>query len=112
LLARYHRELAESERDDVITDRPQQENWYGGPRADHQSHWVRLKGILLSKRNWSSEMIESLDVASTSVLGKITNPRLIQQEGRYQTKGLVLGYVQSGKTANYSALIAKAIDAG
>ncbi len=26
--------------------------------------------------------------------------------------GLVVGYVQSGKTANFTALIAKAVDAG
>src|SRR5581483_12377082 len=30
----------------------------------------------------------------------------------YQSKGLVVGYVQSGKTANFTGVIAKAIDAG
>src|SRR5262249_52528168 len=30
----------------------------------------------------------------------------------FDSRGLVLGYVQSGKTANYSAVIAKAADAG
>ena len=30
----------------------------------------------------------------------------------YQAKGLVVGYVQSGKTANFTGVIAKAIDAG
>ncbi|WP_336081352.1 Z1 domain-containing protein [Nocardia sp. SSK8] len=30
----------------------------------------------------------------------------------YQAKGLVVGYVQSGKTANFTGVVAKAIDAG
>ena len=30
----------------------------------------------------------------------------------FAIRGLVVGYVQSGKTANFSALIAKAADAG
>ena len=30
----------------------------------------------------------------------------------YQTKGLVVGHVQSGKTANFTGIVAKAIDAG
>ena len=30
----------------------------------------------------------------------------------YQARGLVVGYVQSGKTANFTGVIARAIDAG
>lgn len=30
----------------------------------------------------------------------------------YQSKGLVVGHVQSGKTANFTGVIAKAIDSG
>ena len=33
-------------------------------------------------------------------------------ERAFRTQGLVVGHVQSGKTANYSALIAKAADSG
>ena len=32
--------------------------------------------------------------------------------GREKTKGLVVGHVQSGKTANFTGVIAKAVDAG
>ena len=44
--------------------------------------------------------------SSTKTVAQLTNPgaRGIRK------KGLVLGYVQSGKTANYAALIAKAAD--
>ncbi len=40
---------------------------------------------------------------------RLTDP---EQEEAYQAKGLVVGYVQSGKTANFTGVVAKAIDAG
>ena len=39
----------------------------------------------------------------------LSNPRSESAEAKY---GLVVGYVQSGKTANYSGLIARAADSG
>ena len=43
------------------------------------------------------------------MLGHLENPRSPQP---FAIRGLVIGHVQSGKTANFSALIAKAADAG
>lgn len=40
---------------------------------------------------------------------RLSNP---SRTSAYQSKGLVVGYVQSGKTANFTGLMAKAIDAG
>ena len=54
-------------------------------------------------------MINSLDRASTQVVSHLTPPKSDQS---VVTKGLVLGHIQSGKTANFSATIAKAVDAG
>lgn len=45
---------------------------------------------------------------SGKVVGLLANPKV---KG-IKKKGLVVGYVQSGKTANYSAVIAKAVDEG
>jgi hypothetical protein len=53
-------------------------------------------------------MIDSINSASNSILSQLADP-----QGKKRTvKGLVLGYVQSGKTANFSAVAAKAIDSG
>jgi len=58
-------------------------------------------------------MIESLNIGSNAVVSKLANPKFkLNAEKTNQRKGLVLGYVQSGKTANYSAVISKALDAG
>lgn len=53
--------------------------------------------------------IASLDEASRAVVERLTDP---EQVAARQAKGLVVGYVQSGKTANFTGVTAKAIDAG
>lgn len=84
--------------------------WYRGPRDNSDSHWNLLRDYLLNKENpWTDEMVRSLDIASSSVLEHIVPPK---SQRPLVSKGLVLGYIQSGKTANFSAVIAKAVDEG
>jgi hypothetical protein len=84
--------------------------WYQGPRQSGEFHWPRLKRALLDKTNpWTDEMIKSLDDSSTLVVSHLAPP---DSTNSLKCKGLVLGYIQSGKTANFSATIAKAVDEG
>lgn len=50
-----------------------------------------------------------MDLATTSVVERLSDPTRAEA---HQAKGLVVGYVQSGKTANFTGVVAKAIDAG
>ncbi len=81
-------------------------NWYPGPSSGDR-FWPPLKDLLLQK-GWSDEAFDSLDKASNKVVSLLQPPGL----GVINTRGLVLGYIQSGKTANFSAVIAKAADVG
>lgn len=83
---------------------PELESWYPGPQ-DGDKFWPALERHLRSK-GWSEEAVESLDKASTKVVSLLKPPGA----GTIQTRGLVVGYVQSGKTANFTAVIAKAAD--
>lgn len=90
----------------------------GGPRAwfsDYDPatgyHWPRLRNWLRDDRNWTLPMLDSLDGASDTVLSYLEDPRKSGPPA-FRVTGLVVGRVQSGKTANYTALIAKAVDAG
>lgn len=90
----------------------------GGPRAwfkDYDPangyHWPRLRSWLRDDRDWTLPMLDSLDRASDSVLSHLEDPRT-SGPSAFRVTGLVVGRVQSGKTANYTALIAKAVDAG
>lgn len=83
-------------------------SWYVQIESN-DSRWCMLKNVLGSlKKPWEPKHIKDLDEQSTLVLKNLAPPD--GNAGIY--KGLVLGYVQSGKTANFSAVTAKAIDQG
>ncbi|GAA1614360.1 Z1 domain-containing protein [Actinoplanes couchii] len=85
-------------------------SWYDEDRRSQWSfYWPHYRDYLLHKRGWSADSVAALDQATTDVVGRISDPA---SEHQYQSKGLVVGYVQSGKTANFTGVIAKAIDAG
>lgn len=63
----------------------------------------------LAANGWDEGAIIQLDQNTNRIVEKLADPRA---EAAYQSKGLVVGYVQSGKTANFTGLIAKAADAG
>lgn len=81
-------------------------DWYSGPNEGDR-FWPALKRYLIEKKGWPTPTVDALDHESTNVMR-----RLQPSSGPVDVKGLVVGYVQSGKTANYSALIAKAADVG
>ncbi|TPG34180.1 Z1 domain-containing protein [Mycolicibacterium hodleri] len=83
------------------------ETWYPGPRAEDRN-WSALVEILRAD-GWDDDMLKDLNDSSTKVVANLPNPA---GEGEYHCRGLVLGYVQSGKTTNFTAVIAKAADAG
>lgn len=85
------------------------EPWYL-PDTTHSDgwYWTAYRKLLLDK-GWSNEAVASLDEASNQVVERLANPTNVDT---YQSKGLVVGYVQSGKTANFTGVISKAVDAG
>lgn len=84
--------------------------WYTADRADSRSfYWPHYRDYLLKVRKWPEKSVTDLDLATTHVVERLADPTRVEA---YQSKGLVVGYVQSGKTANFTGVIAKAIDAG
>jgi hypothetical protein len=79
--------------------------WYTKPRPADE-FWPALRNEL--KSSLDDAAIKSVDRASTKIVANLPPPWQRDFSGR----GLVLGYVQSGKTANYISVIAKAADAG
>lgn len=86
------------------------EPWYDEKRRAHSAfYWPHYRDYLLNQSRWPAESVAALDKATNDVIERISDP---SSEDTYQSKGLVVGYVQSGKTANFTGVIAKAIDAG
>ena len=83
--------------------------WYTPDvRGARDFYWKAYAGQL-KRSGWSDTAILQLDHNTTRIVEKLADPTA---EAAYQSKGLVVGYVQSGKTANFTGLIAKAADAG
>ena len=70
--------------------------------------WKRYQRLLQQKR-WADASIDRLDELTDETLGRLEDPN---RTGMWSRRGLVVGHVQSGKTANYTGLICKAADAG
>lgn len=96
-------------KDDLgITKRKLKEPWW--LRSDQNKLWQLTKIILLAKTRMQESDIEELDRVTDVILNEgLSEPR---KKLFTPKKGLVLGYVQSGKTTNMVAVIAKAVDAG
>lgn len=69
-------------------------------------YWKRYKQYLL--KSLPFDIVKTIDTDTDVVMNNIENPAF-ESFSRY---GMVVGHVQSGKTANYTALICKAADAG
>jgi Z1 domain-containing protein len=86
------------------------ESWYSEAIKIRRSfYWDHYKGYLAGQRHWEPKAILSLDIATDEIIERVSDP---QRAIAYQTKGLVVGHVQSGKTANFTGVIAKAVDVG
>ena len=83
-----------------------------GHDAEHQSwyfaqendgfYWNRYKTYLKSIKHWGIEVVNRLHQTTDEVMDDLGNPK---DKGRpFQRRGLLLGDVQSGKTATYTAI--------
>jgi hypothetical protein len=86
------------------------EAWY--PPAGLESrafYWAQYERHLLEGKGWQPDAVAGLDVDTRRIIERISDPT---RTAAFPARGLVVGYVQSGKTANFTGVIAKGIDAG
>lgn len=83
--------------------------WYNHERAVRGFYWPAYRKYLAEKSKWNEDALLSLDESTRAVIERLSDP---SQAEAYQSKGLVVGYVQSGKTANFTGVVARAADAG
>lgn len=81
------------------------------PLADDQPqrYWNAFRAFLQNERRWARPVVERLDENSRALVQRLPQPTGTPP---FQVRGLVVGHIQSGKTANMSALIARAADQG
>jgi hypothetical protein len=92
----------------VISGKPADwDPWYE-VKPDRSFYWDGYRGVLEAK-GWDADAISELNRTTDEVVKRLADPT---RDDPYQSKGLVVGHVQSGKTANFTGVIAKAVDAG
>lgn len=72
------------------------------------ANWSRHEAYLRSQPKWKTHQIASVAEESLRIISKTTPI----SRPEFQCRGLVVGYVQSGKTANFTAVAARAADVG
>jgi hypothetical protein len=92
----------------VIISETHQE-WYKPVFGGSDYYWSTYAGYLKEKRKWDEASVVNLDNATRSIVECLANP---EAPAAYASRGLVMGYVQSGKTANFMGVAARAADAG
>src|SRR5205814_1374450 len=92
----------------LLVAMPRRDEWLRQIDRSTWYYWPRLREYLLTVGEWAASAVRSLDEVTDRILGQLAASSTAQ----FDVRGLVLGYVQSGKTANFTALIAKAADVG
>jgi hypothetical protein len=95
----------------VISAQGGRRSWYDNWDPSAGYYWRRQRAYRIDHLGRSEPEIESLDDSTDKILSHLEDPRP-EGPAEFRIQGLVMGYVQSGKTANFSALIAKAADLG
>jgi hypothetical protein len=92
----------------IITEKDYVE-WLSASKASIEPYYWERYRELLENKHFPPKVLAKLDEVTDKTLGLLGNPREI---GPWDRRGMVIGHVQSGKTANYTGLICKAADAG
>lgn len=85
--------------------------WYKDKKEHIEfNYWNRYRKYLVSKKVWSFDVVNKLDDSTDMIMELLEDPT--EEDRSFDRRGLAFGYVQSGKTAHFTGVINKAIDAG
>lgn len=94
----------------ILQDPTGHEPWLANRTKDIDwDFWTRYEMYLEQEKQMPPMVLSRLDSLTSTTLGYLEDPA---RQGPWDRRGMVVGQVQSGKTANYTGLICKAADAG
>lgn len=90
--------------------------WFNHRRKSESSYYASSLRTYLSDRGWSAQNLGLLDQATDDIISSLGDPDWFAPDCNnprdFACRGLVVGYVQSGKTTTMNMTIAKAVDTG
>lgn len=102
--AQFEQDLARVEEGGPPIITAGRDDWYSGPGV-HDHFWPALERHFVND-GWPQSRIDDVSAASSTVVAHTPRP----SRPAWDAKGLVVGYVQSGKTTNFISVIAKMAD--
>ena len=108
----YQHKIVHEKGHAIFDNYEEEHNWYSKLTIANPFFWPRYKDYMREHTTISPRSINLLeDSTLPDILNCLGDPNE-QFEGKRFVRGLVIGDVQSGKTATYTGLICKAADAG
>jgi len=93
----------------AVVDTKDFEPWLDSAKSSIEPfYWQRYQKLLV-QNGLPKDVILSTDTVTDKILSRLGDPK---KSNPWDRRGMVVGHVQSGKTANYTGLICKAADAG
>ncbi|MCL2703429.1 MAG: Z1 domain-containing protein [Defluviitaleaceae bacterium] len=97
---------------DVLVADPSSDIWFTTQRDDIEHHYFNRYRKYLRQSGWDNGFIDNLEVNCEKTLSHCADPKSSASEFTSKKRGMVMGDVQAGKTANYLGLINMACDYG
>ena len=83
--------------------------WLAATKVDIDWFYWNRYIRFLNDNGMSPHVLQGLDRITDQIIDHMENPK---KDGKWSRKGMVVGHVQSGKTANYIGVVNKAADSG
>lgn len=93
----------------AIMSKEKGKSWFDRKLISSSFFWTRYRQYLTQVKEWPIESVQGIDETTNEIMKALGNPHSLDP---FDKRGLVLGFVQSGKTANFTGLINKAYDVG
>ena len=108
----YEYKIVHNKGQAIFNDYSEKREWYSNSKIQDNFFWSRYKDYLINHSSISRISINLLDdITLPDIMNCLGNPNDALDKPRLR-RGLIIGDVQSGKTATYTGLICKAADAG
>lgn len=108
----YEYKIVHNKGQAIFNDYGEKREWYSNLKIQDNFFWSRYKDYLINHSSISRISINLLDdITLPDIMNCLGNPNDALDKPRLR-RGLIIGDVQSGKTATYTGLICKAADAG
>ena len=108
----YEYKIVHNKGQAIFNDYGEKREWYSNSKIQDNFFWSRYKDYLINHSSISRISINLLDdITLPDIMNCLGNPNDALDKPRLR-RGLIIGDVQSGKTATYTGLICKAADAG